>query len=266
MSFYEISGIRYSVVDSAYNVVYASGERTEFCELINASPEGHARCVASDARAARLVTPKSRMHCYRCHAGALEVVLPIVDEGQIVAYLFFGQMLDLKEDMESQWQSAKEGLDWYSNPNSLKVPFSHLVQLDEKTIKSWGTILQACTSYIWLEGVVKTASLSNIQRINAYIEAHYTSQITLDEMADALSISKTKLCAVARKQQTTITHMVNGRRVEAAKTYLESTDHSIAEIAGMVGVSDYNYFTKLFKSQEGITPRQYRSLVNTKKA
>ncbi len=264
-SFYEISGVRYSVMDSTCNVVCASSDRSEYCACINATPEGHARCVASDARAAKAATPQSGLNVYHCHAGALDVVQPVVGEGQIVAYLLFGQMLHVDEDPEVQWLRARKTLSWYEDPDSLREPFLRLKRFDQKTIKACAAILRACSSYIWLEGVVKTASLTDIQRINAYIEANYTSRIMLDDMARALSVSKTKLCNAAAKQKTTITRMISDKRIAAAKGILESTDHSVAEVADMVGMGDYNYFIKLFKSFAGVTPRQYRKLMGTRK-
>ncbi|MFQ9801143.1 MAG: helix-turn-helix domain-containing protein [Clostridia bacterium] len=37
-----------------------------------------------------------------------------------------------------------------------------------------------------------------------------------------------------------------------------TTDRPINEIAGACGVSDYNYFTKVFKSETQQTPREFR--------
>lgn len=50
------------------------------------------------------------------------------------------------------------------------------------------------------------------------------------------------------------------RRVEAAKTLLVKSSLTVTEIAGHVGFSDYNYFTKTFKRLAGLTPSEYRRL------
>ncbi|MDR0449767.1 MAG: AraC family transcriptional regulator, partial [Treponema sp.] len=45
-----------------------------------------------------------------------------------------------------------------------------------------------------------------------------------------------------------------------AEELLESGVKLISEIAEAVGISDYNYFTKVFKEETGITPSVFRRL------
>lgn len=47
-------------------------------------------------------------------------------------------------------------------------------------------------------------------------------------------------------------------RIRRAKELLEGTDYSISEISRLTGYEDPLYFSKLFRSQTGISPRQYR--------
>ena len=47
-------------------------------------------------------------------------------------------------------------------------------------------------------------------------------------------------------------------RIEEAKKLLTTTDLQISAISSMVGISDYNYFTKFFKQKTGMTPIKYR--------
>jgi YesN/AraC family two-component response regulator len=48
--------------------------------------------------------------------------------------------------------------------------------------------------------------------------------------------------------------------MEHAKQYLEETRNPIYEIAENVGIPDYNYFTKVFKEETGVTPSAFRAL------
>lgn len=260
-SFYAISGVRYSLVDSAYNVIFASSKHSEFCGLINNTKEGHARCVACDTKAAKQLTPASGPYTYRCHAGAFEVVLPVKDKGQIIGFIFFGQMLRGEESLEQQWESARKELAWFGDLEALREAYFQLKLLNMETIHACSTILEACSSYIELQGVIKAAMETEIQRVNAYIDANYAFPVTLKDVSAALSMSKTKLCGITAKHNTTFTKLLCSRRMDAAKTLLLTTDLPIAEIAGMVGISDYNYFTKLFRNTVGVTPRKYRKAI-----
>ena len=254
--------MRYSAVDADYNVVCASCGASDFCTQINASPEGHARCVNSDTQAAKSTTANTRMQIYRCHAGVTEAVIPIIGDGEIVAYLFFGQILNSDESVDEQWNKAKELLDWHPDPNSLKTAFKKLNVLNNDKIKACASILRACSAHIWLDGVVKTASLTDFQRIEAYIDNHIKDEITLDGMSKSLDMCKTKLCNIAKKHNTTIMNIVRDKRIDTAKKYLSETDDRIFEISEKVGIYDYNYFTKQFKTVEGITPRNYRKQIH----
>jgi AraC-like DNA-binding protein len=60
-----------------------------------------------------------------------------------------------------------------------------------------------------------------------------------------------------REVGVSITSYINFRRLELAKSLLGSGLY-IQEIAEQCGFLDVNYFTRLFKRQFGIAPREYR--------
>ena len=47
-------------------------------------------------------------------------------------------------------------------------------------------------------------------------------------------------------------------RLEYAKKLLKNTEDTIAQISEQCGISDFNYFSRLFKRQYGVSPREYR--------
>ena len=46
-------------------------------------------------------------------------------------------------------------------------------------------------------------------------------------------------------------------RVEKAKELLETGKYKVHEVAEMVGYQDAGYFTKVFKKETGVLPKQY---------
>lgn len=52
---------------------------------------------------------------------------------------------------------------------------------------------------------------------------------------------------------------INSKRIEHAKELLVTTELSVKEIAGMVGVLDDNYFSRLFRKTVGISPLEFRN-------
>lgn len=59
----------------------------------------------------------------------------------------------------------------------------------------------------------------------------------------------------------TLTEYVTGKRIEHAVFLLNSTRLQIQSIAQRCGMSDVNYFTRLFKSLVGKTPKEYRDSI-----
>lgn len=58
-----------------------------------------------------------------------------------------------------------------------------------------------------------------------------------------------------------ISEHIRRMRVKVACDLLRNTEDRVSDIATEVGISDYNYFTKVFKKAIGVTPREYRKLM-----
>lgn len=99
----------------------------------------------------------------------------------------------------------------------------------------------------------------NLQEIKDYLDTHYTEKITLDALAERFYINKFYLTRVFKEQfgQSVTAYLVQ-LRITQAKRMLRFTDSSIESIAQECGLSDANYFSRLFKKVEGIPPGEYR--------
>jgi len=85
---------------------------------------------------------------------------------------------------------------------------------------------------------------------------------SLEEMAKKANMSKYHFI---RKFQAatgqTPWQYINRRRILQAKELLTQKDLSIKQIANRLGFNDPNYFSRLFKSQTGVTASRYRDLI-----
>jgi len=97
------------------------------------------------------------------------------------------------------------------------------------------------------------------QEMAEYIYAHFSENISLDDIAAAGSVSRSQ-CAKLFKQYTSLSPVsfLNKHRLELSREMLRSTSESIAAIALDCGFSDQSYYNRLFVREYGITPLAYR--------
>ena len=100
-----------------------------------------------------------------------------------------------------------------------------------------------------------------VQKAVVYIEGDLAGSLSLRVLAQDLNVNASYLSALFRRETgRTVTEFVNATRMEAAARLLRTTHLQIQTVAQHCGMSDLNYFSKLFKKHNGITPRQYRAL------
>jgi AraC-like DNA-binding protein len=98
-----------------------------------------------------------------------------------------------------------------------------------------------------------------IQNIILAVDKDLTQPLTLQYFADRLSVNSSYLSNLFRKETgETLTEYVTIRRISHAANLLRSTPLPIKNVAKHVGISDVQYFSKLFKRKMGMTPTQYR--------
>jgi AraC-like DNA-binding protein len=92
-----------------------------------------------------------------------------------------------------------------------------------------------------------------------YINAHYTEEITLDDVASSVFLSSTYFSKLFSEEMgCRFTAYLNKVRIEKSKLLLKSTNIALVDIAGLVGYEDQSYFTKVFKRVSGVSPGKYR--------
>lgn len=102
-------------------------------------------------------------------------------------------------------------------------------------------------------------SESSIADVRDYLDLHYAEDLSLDFLAEQFHFNKYYLMRRFRQQYgTTIGNYLIHARIGAAKKLLRFSDISLEEAGARVGIRDANYFSRIFKKVEGITPSQYR--------
>lgn len=102
-----------------------------------------------------------------------------------------------------------------------------------------------------------TSNLSN--KVLSYLGLHYREQISLDQLAEAMGVSRFHLSHLfSNKLGIGFKEYLNNLRVEYAKGLLRTTDTPIASIYEVSGFENQRTFNRVFKENTGASPRDYR--------
>ena len=192
--------------------------------------------------------------------GICEAVMPLYDKSRPLAYLVFGCFLDMSP-VEGQWERTRASLDWYpGGSEALKPAFYQFRQYSDEELRAYSELLEALAAYIQLKGMIQATERTDAQRLELYLDQHYMEKLSLESVSRELGIGRTKLCRLARQISggETLFQLIARRRIEEAKALLMRNDLPISAVAEAVGISDYNYFSRIFRTLTGMTPRDFR--------
>ena len=106
---------------------------------------------------------------------------------------------------------------------------------------------------------VDEAAQKRVQLMMQYIHENYNHEMSLDEIASHIGISKsTALNLFQRFLHTTPVSYLIGYRLQAASWLLKNTNKKVKTIAYESGFRNVDYFCRLFKKRYHLTPSEYR--------
>lgn len=93
-----------------------------------------------------------------------------------------------------------------------------------------------------------------------FIYGNYTRKISLNDIASAGGVSRTKCCQIFKKYlHHSPIEFLNIYRLQSSMSMLSETTDSITEIAYACGFETPSYFAETFKKYKGCTPREFRA-------
>lgn len=98
-----------------------------------------------------------------------------------------------------------------------------------------------------------------ISRVKSYINENYAKDISLEEASQMVDISPYYFSKLFKQEvgETFIEYLTR-TRISNARRLLDDPRYSIKEVCVMCGYGDPNYFSRVFKKYENMTPSEYR--------
>lgn len=104
----------------------------------------------------------------------------------------------------------------------------------------------------------QTPSSAAVARAQEFILQNYARDISLQDCADYAGVSYTHLSRAFKSEVgQRFVEFLNAVRLRAAKALLIRQDLSMKEIVERTGFRSYNYFFKVFRESEGMTPSEF---------
>ncbi len=235
-----------------------------FCHYIRSCSRGENACTSSDGENCDKAKATGKSVIYECHAGLIDIVVPLFVNDRYMGCLTTGQILRKKPTQKS-FRELKEKIKAFDlDEDKLKEYYFNTIVMSEKQIEALVDLLSLISSYI-LESENKLLFLESINEkkktlgARQYIEQNYKKKLTIDNIASAVFLSPSHFSHIFKEEVgTSPINYLNRFRVDRAKEILKNSNTSITEISHSVGFQSLPHFNRIFKNIAKISPGLYR--------
>lgn len=250
--FYITTGISFLLFDENFKPLsYKRENRNKYCLCIRENENGILGCRHSDSALLERCKISRKPEKHICHAGLLDIAMPIIYEGNIIAYLILGQM-----KIEENIDKANPLIKGDKNAREL---YDSLPLFKEKEIESIVSLALIVAKYILFENVLMPRYEPSFDKALDYINENLSNRLTISEISKATYLPKSSLYNYFHTYYgCTVSEYINLKRIEKAKELLANSSLSVGEISEKLGFSSQQYFSKIFKKAEGVSPAQYK--------
>ena len=257
INFYNISKTRTVLFDSDFQKIVAYPEEScAFCAMLKENPEARALCRENDKRACEECKESEHLHIYRCHAGLFEAVAPIKMNDLTLGYLMLGQIKERGDDDQRLLRYAEA---FAEDTERIAKACKRLHQRTEEQIISLASVMEICTCYLWMAKLISVDEGNIVLHLSSYIADNIAGDLSVETLTAVFSVSRSRLYDISHKYYgMSIAKYIKRKRVSIAAEAL-SRGMDISDAAELAGFSDYNYFSKVFKAEMGVTPGKYKA-------
>jgi len=183
---------------------------------------------------------------------------PVIDENYIRPFLLDPQRDAIMLRGKETWE--KDAIAQIAAIHKLSCERHPLYEMEisEKFTSLWRNI------FLHTEKEGETALRKNpdsfmLKDMIGFIQAHYAEDISLDDIAAAGKVCRSKCCQLFKKSL----HQTPGQylchyRISKSTTLVSGTDLSMIAISEMCGFHGASYFAETFRKVIGVSPRDFR--------
>lgn len=256
--FYNLTNIKTCLYDSEGNeLCYYPARLNSFCEILRKNENIDKQCRECDKNAFAICKKTRSQYVYTCHSGLTECVSPIICDNQIIGFIMIGQ---IKNDTNNELPKITNELN-HESTKKLNKAYENLPSISNEKLQSAFHILDACASYELLKTLMHMHKNSIDSQIDKYIHDNLSKPISVSTLCHEFHLSRHEIYNICNEYfSSTPAEYIKKCRLTNACKLLSTTDLPIGKIAIKCGIPDYNYFSKVFKSNYGTSPTEFKRL------
>lgn len=246
--------------DTDFNSTSAHSEMWSakaICSLVKRCNAGG--CSLSDRESFERLNAGNDAFYYACHFGLIEMAFRVRFNEITYGYIIAGPFRDPEKQKENLQNVRALCKETHADYDQMVLQYKRIPKFSVETFRALQSVLSAILDHAKESNIIydRTDMFSDV--IEPYIDKNLHTDLTIEKLCEDLFLTQKQLYSTFHVNvKTTPKHYIAEKRVKKARNLIISTDLSLPEIASMVGVNDYNYFIKVFKSFTGHTPMYYR--------
>ena len=245
--------------------LFPESAENPLCRLIKSRPAGLAACQATDSRHCVDVALAKEGEVYLCHAGLMDMAVPIIVHDQLIATINCGQVLPASPTPEGYRELQRRCAALNLPALALREAYYASPSLSQEKIRTTLRLLTFFAEYFCEVGDRLISSRpgavrAEIERAQHYARRHFPSPIRLEDVAAHVGLSPAYFSTLFhRSVGEPFIHYVQRLRVEEAQRLLLTTTEEITTIGLHVGFRNMTHFLRVFKQFTGCPPGTYRA-------
>ncbi len=240
---------------------WRSFHSNKLCRRLEMSGEKvYSQCLEADLKMAYAMAQGSGAKAMRklCHAGVVELAIPIRANGELAGIMFAGPFRPDK--------ALKAAMSIEQSPSELPPRMRRIRDaLPEAGAEKLESLEALCL--LLAEEIGRTLeeteqageSMARRSRIKRFFDHSFRRRISIGDLAEALKLSVSRTSQLLKSELGCgFPDALNAHRLDCAARRLIASQRPATEIARFVGYSSPNYFHRAFRRAYGTTPEEMR--------
>jgi AraC-like DNA-binding protein/ligand-binding sensor protein len=237
---------------------YPQEQRSQFCRLVQSSVRGRELCLSCDREGLNTARRKSSYHIYRCHAGLVDVAIPLDYKGTEIGSIYTGQVL-LEVPTKRRFRQVFRALE----PLGLESPALEEAFLGVKVVERSRLVFFAKLLHLLGNYIIMAENELYLQKTivlkDRELHRNELEKVKLEKTLKELTISVLESGGQHQQAEGRGSADNGSYVVSKAQLFIRANhgkDIRLEDVARAVYLSP-NYFSSLFKRVTGSSFRSY---------